>query len=61
MLVNDLGIFLNGTVLCRSCHELCVTCDGPNVTHCITCAVVMGSNGVCMRTCGDNGMLLHVH
>ena len=59
--MNDLGIFLNGTVLCRSCNTLCATCNGPNVTDCTTCALVIGRNGLCTDQCEDNGKMLSTY
>lgn len=50
-LETDRGIFLTGTVLCYSCHELCGTCNGPFVNSCLTCSFIRGSNGSCVYEC----------
>ena len=50
-LESDRDIFLTGTVLCYSCHELCETCNGPFVNSCLTCSFIRGSNGSCVYEC----------
>uniref|UniRef100_A0A1X7UNN9 Protein kinase domain-containing protein n=1 Tax=Amphimedon queenslandica TaxID=400682 RepID=A0A1X7UNN9_AMPQE len=50
-LSEDRGIFLTGTVLCHSCHELCATCSGPSVSDCVLCSYIRGTNGSCVYQC----------
>ncbi|XP_019857548.1 PREDICTED: epidermal growth factor receptor-like [Amphimedon queenslandica] len=50
-LLEDRGIFLTGTVLCHSCHELCATCSGPSVSDCVLCSFIRGTNGSCVYQC----------
>ena len=44
--------FADADANCQSCDNRCATCDGPDVSDCLTCAVAQGSNGACVESCG---------
>ena len=44
------GGFADADGICQSCDSRCATCDGPDVSDCLTCAVAQGSNGACVES-----------
>jgi len=48
------GGFADADGICQSCDSRCATCDGPDVSDCLTCAVAQGSNGACVESCGHD-------